>query len=49
VLQQGETAATLLLDRMLDGDGEYEPTSVVIPTKLIVRSTTGPVRDRSLQ
>lgn len=47
--QQGETAATLLVDLMrgaADGDAP-EATSVVLPTRLVVRSTTGP--DRSIQ
>lgn len=44
VLQQGETAATLLLDRMTHRDGIGEVTSVVMPTKMIVRATTGPER-----
>lgn len=43
-MQQGETAATLLLDLMRgDGSGD-DGTSVVLPTKLIVRGTTAPVR-----
>jgi DNA-binding LacI/PurR family transcriptional regulator len=45
-MQQGETAATLLLDLMRDDahtDGvDAEVTSVVMPTRLVVRSTTGP-------
>lgn len=43
VQQQGETAATLLLERMHD-DTAREATSVVMPTKIIVRATTGPHR-----
>lgn len=47
-MQQGETAATLLLERMRHGphaDGEDEGvTSVVMPTRLVVRATTGPAR-----
>jgi DNA-binding LacI/PurR family transcriptional regulator len=44
VLQQGEAAATLLLERMTDRDGAYETTSIVMPTSIIVRATTGPAR-----
>jgi DNA-binding LacI/PurR family transcriptional regulator len=47
--QQGETAATLLLDLMRDDrdhDGTLDWTSVIMPTRLVVRSTTGP--DRSI-
>jgi DNA-binding LacI/PurR family transcriptional regulator len=43
VLHQGETAATLLLDR-ITGDGSGEVTSVVMPTEVVVRATTGPAR-----
>lgn len=43
-MQQGETAATLLLDRMGADDSDDDNTSVVLPTKLIVRGTTAPMR-----
>jgi len=46
-MQQGETAATLLLDLMRDDpdrSGADDVTSVVMPTRLVVRSTTGPDR-----
>lgn len=39
VLEQGATAARLLLD-VLDG-GETEAVDVVVPTRLVVRGTTG--------
>jgi LacI family transcriptional regulator, repressor for deo operon, udp, cdd, tsx, nupC, and nupG len=49
VVQQGEVAAELLL-RELAGDGGRAggdgPPRVVLPTKLVVRSTTGPPRRR---
>jgi DNA-binding LacI/PurR family transcriptional regulator len=48
-LQQGETAAMLLLDRMTDGGGSRETTSVVMPTRVIVRATTGPDRSGRAQ
>jgi DNA-binding LacI/PurR family transcriptional regulator len=44
VQQQGETAATLLIEHMNDDTGTHETTSVVLPTKIVVRSTTGPHR-----
>ena len=43
-MQQGETAATLLLGEMDDDRSGDDRTSVVLPTKLIVRATTAPVR-----
>jgi len=49
-MQQGETAATLLLDLMREDvhtdDIDADVTSVVMPTRLVVRFTTGP--DRSI-
>jgi LacI family repressor for deo operon, udp, cdd, tsx, nupC, and nupG len=46
-IQQGEAAATLLLDCMRGGvDAAGEITTVVMPTRLVVRATTGP--DRSI-
>lgn len=44
VLEQGETAATLLLTGMADPTAAHEHTSVVMPTRIIVRATTGPAR-----
>jgi len=44
VQQQGETAATLLIERMSDDAGRGGMTSVVMPTKVVVRATTGPRR-----
>jgi len=41
VVAQGELAATLLLQETGDGD---PPAGVVLPTKLRVRTTTGPLR-----
>lgn len=45
-IQQGETAATLLLDllRSPPNAPADEVTSVVMPTRLVVRATTGPNR-----
>ena len=43
VVQLGEAAAELLLRATADDDGT-PPTEVVLPTKLRVRSTTGPPR-----
>ncbi|HSK90159.1 MAG TPA: LacI family DNA-binding transcriptional regulator [Euzebyales bacterium] len=42
--QQGETAATLLLQRMVDDVHGTDMTSVVLPTRIVVRATTGPDR-----
>ena len=43
VVAQGEVAADLLLDQMRpDGVATGDPTPVVMPTRLVVRSTTGP-------
>ncbi len=47
-LLQGETAATLLLGHMAEKDPS-EATSVVLPTKMIVRATTGPVHGASMR
>lgn len=44
VLQQGETAATLLLGQIESPHQRGDMTSVVMPTKLLVRTTTGPPR-----
>lgn len=44
VQQQGETAAALLVEHMHDDTGMRETTSVVLPTKIVVRATTGPHR-----
>lgn len=46
---QGETAATLLLEQMRSGSDEATATKVVLPTQLIVRSTTGPHRSVRMQ
>jgi LacI family repressor for deo operon, udp, cdd, tsx, nupC, and nupG len=43
-MRQGETAATLLLDLMRGSTDDGEVTSVVMPTRLVVRATTGPNR-----
>lgn len=43
VSEQGELAAGMLLERVQPGQPQ-EPASVVLPTKLVVRSTTGPRR-----
>ena len=43
VSDQGEVAAGLLLERV-QADQEASPPSVVLPTKLVVRTTTGPRR-----
>lgn len=46
VQQQGETAATLLLEHMTDTRDASDMTSVVLPTRIVVRATTGPRRSQ---
>ncbi len=47
-LQEGEAAAALLLRLLGGGDGDRsEVDRVVLPTKMVVRATTGPVRGRN--
>ncbi len=41
VHEQGRLAAGLLLDAIRSGK-DYEPSSLTVPTRLVVRSTTGP-------
>jgi LacI family transcriptional regulator, repressor for deo operon, udp, cdd, tsx, nupC, and nupG len=41
VMAQGETAASLLLE-LMTGDGPPAPRHLVLPTKIRVRTTTGP-------
>lgn len=51
-MQQGETAATLLLDQIRQiraGADAGKATRVVLPTKMIVRATTGPYRSLHTQ
>ena len=43
-MQQGETAATLLLEQMRSDACDLPPTQIVLPTKMVVRATTGPYR-----
>jgi LacI family transcriptional regulator, repressor for deo operon, udp, cdd, tsx, nupC, and nupG len=43
VMEQGELAATLLLEQIAGGRST-DPPAVVLPTKLVVRTTTGPPR-----
>jgi LacI family transcriptional regulator, repressor for deo operon, udp, cdd, tsx, nupC, and nupG len=47
VMEQGEVAATLLLEEIARGGRDEPPTNVVLPTKLVVRTTTGPPRLRA--
>ncbi|MBW3603911.1 MAG: LacI family transcriptional regulator [Actinobacteria bacterium] len=42
-MQEGEAAATLLLESMSDDD-DRDVSSIVLPTKMVVRATTGPER-----
>lgn len=44
VQEEGATAAQLLLDRL--GDSQFEPTDVVLPTRLVVRASTGSPRSQ---
>jgi DNA-binding LacI/PurR family transcriptional regulator len=43
-MQQGEAAATLLLEQIRSDVNMLPVTQVVLPTKMIVRATTGPHR-----
>jgi LacI family repressor for deo operon, udp, cdd, tsx, nupC, and nupG len=46
VREQGSIAARMLID-ILEGDSPRRPASVVVPTSLIVRGTTGPAPSRA--
>jgi DNA-binding LacI/PurR family transcriptional regulator len=43
VHEQGQLAANLLLEALSDGDGAHRPRTLTVPTRLVVRTTTGPV------
>jgi DNA-binding LacI/PurR family transcriptional regulator len=43
VHEQGQLAANLLLEALSDGDGARRPRTLTVPTRLVVRTTTGPV------
>src|SRR5204863_7717167 len=43
VHEQGQLAATLLLEALADGlDGAEHPRAITVPTRLVVRRTTAP-------
>jgi DNA-binding LacI/PurR family transcriptional regulator len=43
VHEQGQLAANLLLEALSDGEGARRPRTLTVPTRLVVRTTTGPV------
>lgn len=43
VHEQGQLAAELLLAALSDGDRTHRPRTLTLPTRLVVRTTTGPV------
>ena len=42
--QAGRMAVSMLLTRLTDGGRQAAPQSIVLPTHLTVRESTGPVR-----